>query len=163
MIRRRRPVLSTSSREAVAAWTQQAYLKASNTGRVPVGDEVGDGDEFGFSLALSADGNTLAAGAVSEDGADDKQAQSGAVYVFTRSGSTWAQQALVKGSNTEAGDLFGYGVALSDDGNTMAVAGYDEDGSGKGINPPDDNSLAGSGAIYCVQVEAVVRGRRRRT
>ncbi len=85
---------------------------------------------------------------MSEDGIDDKQAQAGAVYVFTRTGRTWTQQAFVKGSNTEAGDLFGYGVALSDDGNTMAVAGYDEDGSGKGINPPDDNGLAGSGAIY---------------
>ena len=80
-----------------ATWSQQAYLKASNTGRVPVGDEVGDGDEFGFSLALSADGNTLAAGAVSEDGVDDTQAQAGAVYVFTRTGSTWAQQALREG------------------------------------------------------------------
>ena len=129
-------------------WTQQAYVKASNTGRVPVGDEVGDGDEFGFSLSLSADGNTLAAGAVSEDGMNDTQAQSGAVYVFARTGNTWAQQAYLKGSNTDAGDLFGYGVALSADGNTMAVAGYDEDGSGKGVNPPNDNGLAGSGAIY---------------
>ena len=129
-------------------WSQQAYLKASNTGRVPVGDDVADGDQFGFSLALSGDGNTLAAGAVSEDGANDAQAQAGALYVFTRTGNTWAQQAFLKGSNTDAGDLFGYGVALSDDGNTMAVAGYDEDGSGKGVNPPDDNGLAGSGAIY---------------
>lgn len=130
------------------AWSQQAYLKASNTGRVPVGDEVGDGDEFGFAISLSADGNTLAVGAVSEDGMDDAQAQSGAVYVFTRTGSAWAQQAFIKGSNTEAGDLFGYGVALSDDGNTMAVAGFDEDGSGKGVNPPNDNGTPGSGAIY---------------
>ena len=39
-------------------WSQQAYLKASNTG------EAEDGDQFGFSLALSDDGNTLAAGAI---------------------------------------------------------------------------------------------------
>ena len=129
-------------------WAQQVYLKASNTGRVPVGDEVGDGDEFGFSLSLSGDGNTLAVGAVSEDGPNDSQAQAGALYVFTRTGNAWAQQAYLKGSNTDAGDLFGYGVALSDDGDTMAVAGYDEDGSGKGVNPPDNNGLAGSGAIY---------------
>ncbi len=138
-------------------WSQQAYLKASNTGRRPAaGEEIGDGDQFGFSLALSGDGNTLAAGAISEDSAagalypqtDDSQSSSGAVYVFTRSGTTWSQQALVKGVNTEGGDLFGYGVGLSDDGSAMAVAGYDEDGSGKGVNPAPDNGLMGTGAIY---------------
>ena len=60
----------------------------------------------------------------------------------------WTQQAYVKGANTEAADLFGYGVALSGDGSTLAVAGYDEDGSGKGVNPADDNGLPGTGAIY---------------
>ena len=138
-------------------WSQQAYIKASNTGRkAGPGEEIGDGDQFGFSLALSADGDTLAAGAISEDSAtgalypmtDDSQSSAGAVYVFTRTGTTWAQQALVKGVNTEGNDLFGYGVALSADGNAMAVAGYDEDGSGKGVNPPSDNGLVGTGAIY---------------
>ena len=70
------------------------------------------------------------------------------MYVFTKTGNTWAQQAYLKSSNSEAADLFGYGVGLSDDGNALAVAGYDEDGSGKGINPPNDNSGNGTGAIY---------------
>ena len=51
-------------------WSQQAYLKASNTGRAPNPNDPndwGDGDQFGFSLALSGDGNTLAAGTPSED------------------------------------------------------------------------------------------------
>jgi hypothetical protein len=106
---------------------------------------------------LSGDGNTLAVGAVGEDSnaagingiqTDDSAAGSGAVYVFTKTRNTWAQQAYLKSSNSEAADLFGYGVGLSDDGNALAVAGYDEDGSGKGINPPNDNSGAGTGAIY---------------
>ena len=141
---------------AGGTWTQQAYLKASNTGNKGTGDDV-EGDQFGFSLALSGDGNTLAVGAISEDSSargingdqrDDSAASSGAVYLFARTGSAWTQQAYVKSANSDAADLFGYGVALSGDGSTLAVAGYDEDGSGKGVNPADDNALPGTGAIY---------------
>ena len=111
-------------------WSQQAYIKASNTGEAGVGDQFGDGDEFGFSIGLSADGNTLAVGAIGEDSGargingdqnDNSQLGSGAVYVFTRSGTTWSQQAYVKASNTDAADLFGYSVGLSADGNTLAA------------------------------------------
>ena len=141
-------------------WSQQAYLKASNTGRAATGeDDWGDGDQFGSSLALSSDGNTLAVGAISEDSrassinntpfqTDDSAASSGAVYVFTRTGITWSQQAYIKGSNTDAGDLFGYGAGLSADGNTLAVAAYDEDGSGRGVNTIPDNRRGGTGAAY---------------
>jgi hypothetical protein len=142
-------------------WMQQAYVKASNTGRASNGreDDFGDGDQFGYSLALSADGNTLAVGAISEDSRasginnlafqnDDSAVSSGAVYVYARSGSTWSQQAYIKGSNTEGGDLFGFNLGLSADGNTMAVAGYDEDGSSRQINGIPDNLRNGAGAIY---------------
>jgi len=86
-------------------WAQQAYLKASNTGRAAVPgnpEDWGDGDQFGFSLALSGDGNTVSVGAISEDSTaaginniqtDDSQNSAGAVYVFTRTGASWAQQA----------------------------------------------------------------------
>src|SRR5205823_3209360 len=99
------------------AWSQQAYIKASNTGEAAVGDQLGDGDQFGFSIGLSADGNTLAVGAIGEDSgakgingdqSDNSQQGSGAVYMFTRSGTTWSQQAYIKPSNTDANDLFGY-------------------------------------------------------
>ena len=139
------------------AWAQQAYIKASNTGRPGRGDVAGDGDQFGFSLALSGDGNTLAVGAISEDSAaqqingnqnDDSAESTGAVYVFTRTGGTWGQQAYVKSANGEAGDRFAFSVALSFDGNTLAAAAFDEDGSGRGINPPDNNGSANSGALY---------------
>jgi trimeric autotransporter adhesin len=138
-------------------WTQQAYIKASNTGKANEGTLVGDGDQFGFSLALSGDGSTLAVGAISEDSAakqingnqgDDSAQSAGAVYVYTRTASTWAQQAYVKSSNVEAGDGFGFSVALSFDGNTLAAAAFDEDGAGRGINPPDDNKSINSGALY---------------
>ena len=134
-------------------WAQQAYIKASNTGNAA----QGDGDQFGFSLAISGDGNTVAVGAITEDSgarqingnqSDDMAASAGAVYVFSRTGTTWTQQAYVKTANHDGGDLFGFSVALSLDGNTLAAAAFNESGGGKGINPPDDNKSQGSGALY---------------
>lgn len=127
-------------------WTQQAYIKASNTG---------GGDRFGFSVALSSD--TLAVGAFDEDsgatsvGGDQNNNSaggSGAVYVFTRSGSTWAQQAYVKAFNADAGDLFGISVALA--GDTLAVGANKEDSTGTGVNSgvEGNDSASDSGAAY---------------
>src|SRR5579864_5170090 len=107
------------------AWTQQAYIKASNTGEKGVGKQPSKGDQFGFSIGLSADGNTLAVGAISEDSGatgingdqnDNSKVSSGAVYIFTRTGAAWSQQAYVKASNTDVNNLFGYSVGLSADG-----------------------------------------------
>ncbi|HEY1306788.1 MAG TPA: hypothetical protein VGF24_24715 [Vicinamibacterales bacterium] len=139
------------------AWTQQAYIKASNTGEAGTAEAFGDGDQFGFSIALSADGNTIAAGAITEDSAatgingnqaDNSASAAGAVYVFTRTGTTWSQQAYVKPADMTAGDLFGYAVSLSADGNILAVGSFDEDGSSRTINGPYDNKANGSGAAY---------------
>jgi hypothetical protein len=130
-------------------WSQQAYVKASNTGQ---------NDSFGRSVALSGDGSTLAVGAYGEasatfgvggNQADNSAGNAGAVYVFTRSGSTWGQQAYVKASNTDAGDYFGWSVALSDNGSTMAVGAYAETSATTGINGNQaDNSAYNAGAVY---------------
>jgi hypothetical protein len=140
-----------------ATWTQQTYIKASNTGEAGTADTFGEGDQFGFSLALSADGGTLAVGALTEDSAsagingnqrDNAAASAGAVYVFTRSGTAWSQQAYVKAANADAGDMFGYAVSLSADGHTLAVGSFDEDGSGRAVDAPHDNRTGGSGAAF---------------
>ena len=142
---------------AGAAWKQQAYIKASNTGEAGTADTFGEGDQFGWSLALSGDGTTIAVGAITEDGGaagingnqrDNASPSAGAVYVFARTGGVWSQQAYVKPSNLDAGDMFGYSVSLSADGRVLAAGSFDEDGSGRGINPAPDNRNAGSGAVY---------------
>ncbi|MEB2349380.1 MAG: integrin, partial [Comamonadaceae bacterium] len=125
------------------------YFKASNTDA---------DDHFGVSLALSADGSTLAVGAYIEDSnatgidgdqANNSAAYSGAVYIFTRSGSTWSQQAYVKASNTGAFDEFGVSLALSADGSTLAVGAYGEHSNATGIDGDQANySAANSGAVY---------------
>ena len=79
------------------AWTQQAYIKASNPGQ---------SYRFGHFVVLSQDGNTLAVSSFYEasaakgidgDQTDKSIPQAGAVYVFTRSGATWSQQSYIKG------------------------------------------------------------------
>jgi hypothetical protein len=128
-----------------STWTQQAYLKASNTEA---------GDSFGFHLAIS--GDTLLIGAYGEDSnatgvdgsqADNSTSQSGAAYVFTRSGSTWTQQAYLKASNTWASDRFGRSVAVS--GDTAVIGAYLEDSSAIGVggNQADDSTMD-AGAAY---------------
>jgi len=152
-------------------WTQQAYIKASNTGEGPsAGEDYGDGDQFGFSLTLSKDGNTIAVGAVTEDGGakgingnqnDNSMMSSGAVYVFARTRGTWSQQAYVKASNTAAGVQFGYSVSLNADGTVLAVGAYDEgggsndvDGAQEPTRTPNPNARGGftgsngRGAVY---------------
>ncbi len=136
-------------------WSQQAYLKASNTGEAGTADTFADGDQFGFSVAISDDGNTVAVGAHSEDssGINDNQADNsmqlaGAVYVFNRAGTSWAQTAFLKAPNAEDGDMFGYSVSLSADGRTIAIGAFDEDGWFPGINGPMDNGRNGAGAVY---------------
>ena len=129
-------------------WTQQAYIKASNTGAE---------DGFGTSVALSNTGNTLAVGATGEashatgidgDQTDDSESNAGAVYVFNRTSGTWLQQAYVKPSNTAGQDLFGGGVTLAGDGNTLAVGATGESGNATGINASPAGNASGSGAVY---------------
>ena len=74
----------------------------------------------------------------------------GAVYIYRRSGAVWAFEAYIKASDTgEAfGDAFGCSVALSADGNSLAVGSKFEDGSGTGINPPSDEGAPNMGAVY---------------
>ncbi len=84
-----------------------------------------ESDEFGYSLAISADGSTALIGAKGGDvGANTNQ---GAAYVFTRSGSAWSQQALLLAADGAGGDRFGISVALSDDGSTALVGAYVDD------------------------------------
>lgn len=130
-----------------SAWSQQAYLKSSNTGYFHY---------FGTSVSLSGDGNVLAAGAIYEgnspggisDIINDWSSSSGAVYVFSRSGGNWGQQAYVTPANTHVNDRFGTSVSLSSDGNTLAIGAIWENSSTVGINTGPDDQAAGSGAAY---------------
>ena len=77
------------------------------------------GDQFGWSVSLSADGNTALIGATNDDiGANSFQ---GSAYIFVRSGSSWTmQQQLVANDGTE-NEYFGWSVSLSADGSTAII------------------------------------------
>jgi cysteine-rich repeat protein len=132
-----------------AGWSQQAYVKASNTGSL---------DNFGAALAMSADGSTLAVGAQFESSAaigiggnqaDNSAPGAGAVYTFKRTGTAWMQLAYLKASNTKGGDNFGACVALSADGTTLAATARFESSAATGVNGNQTNSGASfSGAAY---------------
>jgi hypothetical protein len=103
-----------------SAGAQQAKLLAS---------DAEAGDTFGASVSLSDDGNTVIVGA---DGEGTGGSGAGAAYIFTRSGTTWSQQAKLMASDAEAGDDFGDAVSISGDGNTVIVAADGEDTGGSG-------------------------------
>ncbi len=125
------------------AWSQQAYLKAS---------QVSVDDIFGESVAVS--GDTVVVGAVGEDSSttgvnttpDELADAAGAAYVFVRSGGAWSQQAYLKASQVSGFDYFGQSVAVS--GDTVVVGARGEDSSTTGVNSTP-NELAGfAGTAY---------------
>src|SRR6266705_1950410 len=130
-------------------WSQQAYVKAFNTR---------ENDQFGWALAISRDGNTIAIGSHLEDSGakgingdmkDTTAEDSGAVYVYTRSGDTWSPAAYVKASNTKPAAEFGIAVALNADGKALAVGATKENSAAKGVNGNQkDVSMVNAGAAY---------------
>ncbi len=119
------------TRDGQGNWSQQAYLKASNTDR---------GDWFGCSVAISGDAIVV--------GASEKANRAGAAYVFTRDGQgNWSQQAYLKASNADVYDQFGDSVAIS--GDTIVVGAYQEASSATGVNGnQQNNSASEAGAAY---------------
>jgi hypothetical protein len=116
-----------------SSWTQQAYIKASNTAA---------GDYFGRSVSLSQDGSVLAVGATVQGGTG------GAVYLFSDNGG-WQEDTYFKAANTGSGDQFGISVSLSADGSVLAVGAHGEDSSAVGINGDDTiNTETTAGAAY---------------
>ncbi len=112
-----------------STWTQQGPMLSGE-------DESGGGVEFGSTVAISADGDTVAIGGPGQKNGEEDLA--GAVWVFTRSESTWTQQGeeltggeeLPYGTNSyeqKLGSSFGCSVALSADGDTLLVGGYSDD------------------------------------
>ena len=143
-------------RDGTGNWSQQAYLKASNTD---------DFDNFGDSVAIT--GDTLVVGASDEesnatgvdgDQSDNSANDAGAAYVFVRDVSgTWTQQAYLKASNTDSGDQFSFSVAIS--GETLVVGAWREDSNATGVGgDQSDNSAGEAGAAYVFDLAFTIGG-----
>ena len=145
-----------------AEWNEVAYIKASNTeGDPDLDDDDNAADLFGNVVRMSGDGETLAVAAWGEDSnafgidgdqADNSAVNSGAVYVFRNVGGSWLQEAYVKASNTDADDAFGSSVAISADGNRLAVGAVRESSAASGIDGDGfNNGSEDSGAVYAFE------------
>jgi hypothetical protein len=137
-------------KRAGTTWSQEAYLKASN---------VLSDDLYGQFLSLNQD--TLAVAAPGEDSnqttitngtgssPDNSKTESGAVYIYKRTGVTWTQEAYLKAVNADSSDYFG---SVTIHGNTLAVGSNRESSvqntitNGNTASP--DNSSINSGAVY---------------
>jgi len=112
-------------RDGSGNWSEQATFQGVNTGAT---------DRFGATVALSGDGNTLAVGAPLEDNGASTLPEgsfllnAGAAYVFTRSGGSWSQQGYIKPSSPAEEEAFGTSVALSENGDILAVGAMGNDG-----------------------------------
>jgi hypothetical protein len=129
-------------------WTQQAYIKASNT----AADDLFE--DFlalsGDTLLVAAQGESSCATGINGDQTNNNCPFAGAVYMLTRTAGVWTQQAYIKASNTDAGDNFGQYVVIS--GNTFAVTAQYEASKATGVNGNQlDNSAPISGAAYVFQ------------
>jgi trimeric autotransporter adhesin len=142
------------ARDSADAWSEVAYLKASNA----------DSDDlFGQSISFDADASLLAVGAPREDrlidgivsvDAGTESLNTGAVYLFERSGSgvdsSWNQKSFYfKPSNASQNQQFGQAVSLSSSGTTLAVGAWGERSVAVGIGGNQDGeNVQGAGAVY---------------
>jgi hypothetical protein len=133
-------------------WSQQGN-KLVGTGAVGASHQ-------GWSMAISADGNTAVVGGYSDD------SNAGAAWVFTRSGGVWSQQgSKLVGAGAVGAAAQGTTVAISADGNTAIVGGpSDNAGSGaawvftrsEGVWSQQGNKLVGTGAAGAARQGASV-------
>ncbi len=145
------------------SWIQEAYLKAPNPDAL---------DYFGTSVAIS--GDTIVVGAPGESSnqntvtngstasSNNSATNSGAAYVFKRTGSTWAMEAYLEAANADANDAFGSSVAISND--TVVVGAWGESSNQttitNGLSASSDNSASSAGLLtYLSGLESL--GRRR--
>lgn len=124
-------------------WTMESYLKPGN-----------QTSQFGAAVAVS--GDTVAVGAPADSSASQgvnpaetsaRLNDSGAVYVFRRSGGEWSQEAWLKAHRPGQSDIFGFSVGL--DGDTLVAGAPYENSSAKGVNGnPEVGYATRAGAAY---------------
>lgn len=112
----------------------------------------------GHALALTPDGTRLVVGEIGDasngvgPGADPTQEDrhwAGATHVYRLQGGRFVHAQYLKASNTGHGDLFGWSVALTNDGGTIAVGAPGEGSNSTGVGGNQaDNSVLHRGAVY---------------
>ena len=112
------------------SWSQQAILTPS---------DAADNQYFGFAVTISDDGAYACVGAY---GDATEGANTGAAYIFARSGTSWSQQAKLTASDAATSDLFGRSMRMNSDGTFVIIGAYGDDG------PSDDAATSGTAYIF---------------
>ncbi|AOP35148.1 hypothetical protein A0128_15655 [Leptospira tipperaryensis] len=144
-------------RRSGVSWSPEAYLKSPNPD---------NNDYFGSTVAIS--GSTIVVGAPQESSlsgtvngatasADNTKSNSGAAYVFRKSGALWIQEAFLKASNLDSNDQFGKKLSIS--GDTIAIGAPFEDSNQNDVSndstASSDNSVGSAGAVYVFERSGV--------
>ena len=107
-----------------STWSQEAAFFSDDFA------SIGTNPEVFKKIAINSTGDTIVAGAQDATGSGS---WSGVAYIFTRSGTTWSQQAKILPSTLGSADDYGSDVDISDDGNTVVVGSmYDDDNGTNG-------------------------------
>jgi len=96
-------------RKSGNTWSQEQRILSNG---------IAHDDQFGTSVSISGDGNTIVAGAIGEDFPGHS---TGAAYVFKHNGTSWSQTQQFGSLDLQNSDYFGKSVSISDDGSTIAV------------------------------------------
>jgi hypothetical protein len=133
------------------AFAQSAAGQFTQQGNKLVGTGAVGTPQQGYSVALSADGNTAVVGGFADN------SYAGAAWVWTRSGGVWTQQgSKLVGTGAVGAAAQGCAVALSGDGNTAIVGGYGDNSSygaawaytrNGGVWTQQGSKLVGTGAV----------------
>lgn len=112
---------------------------------------------FGFAVAISHDGQTVAVSDVDESGPGlgsdftaSAGAGGGAVSVFLRSpAGGWTAQPAISASNEQPGLLFGWSLSLAGDGQSLAVGAPGDPSGASGVGgDPFGQAAQRSGAVH---------------
>jgi hypothetical protein len=124
-------------------WTQQQRLITSDGAAL---------DLFGYSVSLSADGNTALVSAYYDD--LGTISSPGSAYIFVRDGATWTEQQKLTASDGADYDGFGQSVSLNADGNIALIGSYVDD---VGSNPDQGSAyvFVRNGGIWTQQTQLV--------
>lgn len=142
---------ATTNDGGVSNGGQVRVYERSGTNWSQLGNDingVGSNDELGQSVALSADGRTLIAGAPSLARDEPTYAQ-----VFRFTGGDWEAQGEPIASEAN-GDEFGYDVAISSDGDVVAISGIRNDSNGS--NSGHVRAYRWSGTVWRALGEEII-------
>jgi hypothetical protein len=137
--------------KTITGWRHQAYIKPTRIGSSQIGNY------FGFSVSINS--NTLLVGAPFARGdnmginsqPNGRSQNSGAAYLYTRSGQSWTETTYFKPSLvglTQENDSFGFAVSIRGDGRRLVIGAPGEDSSSTGVDSTPNEDAENSGAAY---------------